>query len=504
LNFINLEPYNISSIGNELNTKVIYTFRDTNITIGINNPPISMENVIVKLNSSLFEVFIEKSLIKVLSSSLIVIIPKFETFNVKVGVLFPFKCKLGVSFTNGLEFAEEEITITDKVARIFLFSVTPNIIHPDDQTIILKGTGFSDRIDCRYYDNATLIGTFKGKFDGSVLYCNISKLSTIPVLTVILANEYNDTSDSLKIDIYPKPIIESISSNSGLSLGNNYIDVVGKFKNVKTIYCKFDEFPCPKDCSFVNDNLIKCQVPSHPEGNSFLRISYNQITWISYNQTYEFIPCSIGYSASNYSAPCEKCPMGTYKPQAGLFDCFNCPAGTFSNTTGSSSCMKCHPFSSSKVEGLKSIHECFCDAGYYKNPKNKLECLPCPDGATCQFNTTIPVPKYGRWFSKEIGPIYYVCKPLEACGGFTEQNCTSGYYGPLCARCKPNYYKEKAFCVPCGTIEMVWLQFSIATVIIIGGLIIAGLFLLITSIKISHLASISIALSFWQIISIFG
>jgi hypothetical protein len=487
-----------------LKTKEVYTFRETNITIEINNPPASMDNVIVKLSSSLFEAFIDKSSITILSSSLIVIIPKFETFNVKVGILFPFKCLLGVSFTNGLEYTEQEITITDKVARIFLFSVTPNLIHPEEQTIVLKGTGFSNRIDCRFYNNTILVGTFKGTFDGSVLNCNVSKIDSIPVLTVVLANEYNDTSDSLKIDVYPKPVIESISPQSGLSIGNNYIDVVGKFKNVKNIYCRFDEFPCPKDCTFLSDTSIRCQVPSHPEGGSKLRISYNQITWISFNQSYEFIPCSIGYSASNYSAPCEKCPLGTYKPLDGLFDCFNCPVGTFSNTTGSSSCIKCPPFSSSKVEGLKSIHECFCEAGYYRSPKNNLECLPCPVGATCQYNTTIPVPNYGRWFSKEIGLIYYECKPLEACGGYSELNCSTGYYGPLCARCKQNYYKEKAFCVSCGQIEFVWLQFSIAAVVAIGGLIIAGVFLLITSIKISHLASISIALSFWQIISIFG
>jgi hypothetical protein len=501
-----LVPYSIILLENELKKSTAYTFKETKLTITFDNPPNIMTGVIVKIvNPSVFEYLIDSQKINVLGSKqLEVIVPEFSKFNVNNQFSFPFTAKLRVSFTDGIEFAESDLVINDKIEKILLFDVEPQIIHPENQALVILGNGFSNLTKCNF-NTTNFFMQVNGYFEKSTFKCNISNIDIFKStsLTVQLSNEYNDTSNTYTILILEKPKIFSQDLSSGKSIGNYMINLYGNFTKVPKITCKFDEFPCSDDCLFVNQYNIKCPVPSHPEGNSVLRISYNQDNWIASNISFNYVPCAIGETASNYSSACYPCPAGYYKPKSGLFDCFACPVGTYSNSTGSSSCNSCPINSNSKVEGLQSIYECSCEVGFFRDPKNPLRCVPCPAGAICDFNTTVPIPKKGRWFSPKIGFIYYECKPLEACGGFGAENCTVGYTGALCARCEKNYYKEKAFCISCGQIEIVWLQFSLALIIIIVILSICLVFLIFASIKISHLASLSIALSFWQIISIF-
>jgi hypothetical protein len=500
-----LSPYSIITLENELKKATAYTFKETKLTITLDNPPTVMTGVIVKIVNPLFEYIIDSQKIKLLQSKqLEIIVPEFSKFNLNIQFSFPFSASLKVSFTDGIQFAASNLVINDKIEKILLFDVEPQIVHPENQALTILGTGFSNLTKCNF-NTTNFFLQVNGYFDRSTFKCNISNIENFKStsMTVQLSNEYNDTSNIYTILILEKPTIVSHDLSSGKSIGNYMINLFGNFIKVPKITCKFDEFPCSGDCLFINQNNIQCPVPSHPEGISTLRISYNQDNWIASNITFNYIPCSIGETAANYSSPCYPCPTGYYKPKSGLFDCFACPVGTYSNKTGSTSCDACPMFSTSKVEALQSIDQCSCEVGYYRNPLNLFECKICPNGAICDFNTTSPIPKKGRWFSPKIGFIYYECKPLEACGGFGAENCTTGYTGALCARCEKNYYKEKAFCISCGQIEIVWLQFSIAVIIIIVILIICLVFLIFASIKISHLASLSIALSFWQIISIF-
>eukprot|EP01080_Neovahlkampfia_damariscottae_P003049 gene3049-5221_t len=481
-----LQSYSIASTKNNLQISPgeAYSFRDVEITIKFNNPPVDVsiiQNAIVKIKNPLFDITIDtKDQSLENSTNLKILISKFEDYKINHVFSYPLITTLLVSFTNGLEFAKTSLIISDKIEDILLFSVTPNVVHLRNQTLVIQGAGITNTTDCDFSVGSFSIFRGLGKLEENTLSCVIPKIVDYSLVSLTLINEYNDTSNSLNITILPEPIIKSFTPTSGLSMGSNLVTITGEFDRAPKITCKFDEFPCSEDCLFVNSTAIQCKVPAHPEGDSKLKISYNSQEYFPLNQTqiYNYISCSIGQTASNYSSPCYDCPVGYYKPVAGLFDCFICPKGTFTNGTGSTKCESCPVFTTSQTEGLTSITQCDCQPGYYRNPNNPNECLVCPDGAICGYNTTIPVAKPGRWFSKSLNNfVYYSCTPKEACPGGGELNCTNQYFGPLCARCKEGYYKEKAFCIACGSLVDTWIQFLAAIVVIIILGIIAVAFL---------------------------
>jgi hypothetical protein len=88
------------------------------------------------------------------------------------------------------------------------------------------------------------------------------------------------------------------------------------------------------------------------------------------------------------------------------------------------SCEKC-PINKVSAIGSKSIDDCVCAIGFYKNPSNPKDCLPCPTGAICsEKNLTIPIAQPGFWFSNEDINSFYVCYPKISCAGGQERNCS--------------------------------------------------------------------------------
>ena len=117
--------------------------------------------------------------------------------------------------------------------------------------------------------------------------------------------------------------------------------------------------------------------------------------------------------------------MNKYSDEIGTLNCKNCPEKKVSN------------------EKSKSIDDCVCDKGYYKNPINQKECFTCPVGGICiESNLTIPIAKPGYWFSKSDINSFYLCNPKESCGGGLDGNCTSGYTGLRCGYCSLDYYRS--------------------------------------------------------------
>eukprot|EP01080_Neovahlkampfia_damariscottae_P002563 gene2563-3525_t len=460
--------YSIDSWQNDIGKEEAYTFRETKFKVKINEAPSLsvMAQAKIKISTVSFEyIFTQPNVTS--NSTLEFFIPTFSTMTKKTDFNYPLTATLGISFTDGLEYATKELYITNKVKDVLLFQIIPHVIHPNVQTLTIQGTGFTNSTICQYSNGETsiVIGKSNGVFDGVSLLCTTPKIVDTKIVSLALINEFNETSNILNLTILPEPRIDSFIPSSGKSVGNQWIQVFGSFSN-STTYCKFNEFPCPKYCLFISSTELRCQVPSHPEGSAQLIISYNDYAQeFKSNSSFNFIPCDIGYSAENYSMPCEKCPKGTYKLKSGLFDCFPCEIGTFVNSTGAKICDACPIHSTTAETGAKSIYGCHCDKGYYRNPENHLDCITCPEGAICNFNTTIPIAKKGRWFSKELNNfIYYECSPADACPGGGEKNCSLGYdeTSQLCARCSDGFFKEKAFCVRCGNLIETWIQFGIA------------------------------------------
>ena len=91
--------------------------------------------------------------------------------------------------------------------------------------------------------------------------------------------------------------------------------------------------------------------------------------------------------------------------------------------------------------------------------------------------------------------------PKISCGGFSPENCTFGYTGIKWGVCSIGFYREKVFCTQCGEVWSVRLRLAIAVVFF--GIVFIG-FVLLSSTKVHHIASIAIIASFVQVISFFG
>lgn len=105
-----------------------------------------------------------------------------------------------------------------------------------------------------------------------------------------------------------------------------------------------------------------------------------------------------------------------------------------------------------------------CTSGYFKHDG---DCLVCPVGAACQYNSTVKTIRVnpGYWRSSQLTQIVHKCPyGLHGCGGGfgyakTEPHdwdsslyCNRGYQGPLCAVCAPQshyFNSDKQACVRC-------------------------------------------------------
>jgi hypothetical protein len=105
---------------------------------------------------------------------------------------------------------------------------------------------------------------------------------------------------------------------------------------------------------------------------------------------------------------------------------------------------------------------------------------------------------YGHWNYKENFHNFYLCKPKSSCPGYGPENCTIGYKGVRCGQCIDHWYKFRGECRQCERTEITWLR-----LIALGGLfvVVTGGFFALSSTKVHHIASIAIAFSFWQVLS---
>jgi hypothetical protein len=284
------------------------------------------------------------------------------------------------------------------------------------------------------------------------------------------------------------------------------VDISGKFDTrLQSIFLRIGTQVVPKACLVLNSTFTRCLVSSNADTSIKFELSYNMIEWYSTVTNFTFLPCEPGYGTSSYSEPCQICPLGQFKASRSITTCDKCPMNTYSDKLGSTNCTACPSKMKSpgKTTGLTSVDQCVCVENTMVHPTHGM-CVDCPIGAICNpENVTLPRSQEGWWFSKENITIFYLCHPKVRCLPDTPDNCTEGYEGLRCGTCADGFYKSKLVCKKCNNREITALSLVLAAFLATLIMIIAGLFIFVTSTKMSQMTSISITFGYWQIISTF-
>ncbi|KAG2392729.1 hypothetical protein C9374_011454 [Naegleria lovaniensis] len=305
---------------------------------------------------------------------------------------------------------------------------------------------------------------------------------------IFLHTSTNLPSDGFPFEFYEHPVIQSVSPLEVDAKGENYMIIsadpnYASFDSESRIYFKLGDFTSEFDCQFNHAYEINCTTPSHPDGPATVAISYNNYQFAYSTVSVNVKACAAGYSAPDYINTCEACPLGTYKPLEGFFACIQCEIGSYNNQTAQSKCVNCGAFKTTVSVGSSSILNCDCDKGYYRRNGSSpvsADCWACPVGATCPGGSALPVPIPGQNLT-------------------LEGRCGTGYTGIKCVSCVPGlYFKSGDVCQQCN--EDIQLRFLIVVAVI---LVLAVLFFKFAQLKVSHLSSISIAVSYFQIIAVF-
>eukprot|EP01080_Neovahlkampfia_damariscottae_P006370 gene6370-10377_t len=448
-----IDDFTFSSIKNAgSNENGAYTFQQTKLTL-LGKKFSTINGIKVQISNDLFSQVLTDVTFKS-ETEIDVVFPRRDQISIPFSVSYPITLKLGLSMDNGAHYQLKDLVYSDQIKVLLVYAISPDIIHPKPRNLDVQGVGFEFVTDCLFYHNNTLIHKTKkqnGTDESTRLICdlNIANLQDYKELELKLFTQFNTTSSGKSIFILPEPTVSSVYPLNGTTQGGFEVIIKGSFSNTP-IYAKFDLLPSPS-CTFTNQNEVKCISPSHSTGASNISISYNNVDLFYSPDMFQFIPCSIGFGASNYSAPCVACPPGTYKNSPGIYDCVSCEIGFYSNQFKSTLCSKCSKTTTSIDIGLKNDTECVCDVGYLNNPYSSGDkCLPCPKGAICsQKNLSLPIAQKGYWYTNSDITTFYACSPSIACPGGLAENCTNGYDGARCGFCNSGYYKSKLYCYPC-------------------------------------------------------
>lgn len=92
-------------------------------------------------------------------------------------------------------------------------------------------------------------------------------------------------------------------------------------------------------------------------------------------------PCPEGtFKNESGNHACTLCPVGTYQPNAGMFDsgaCIQSPVNTYVSVRGSTEVQHCPQYMTA-LAGSTSVDDCVCGPGFFYDPNG--ECYPCVSG----------------------------------------------------------------------------------------------------------------------------
>eukprot|EP01080_Neovahlkampfia_damariscottae_P001364 gene1364-11986_t len=260
-------------------------------------------------------------------------------------------------------------------------------------------------------------------------------------------------------------------------------------------------------CIIHGGTNATCTVPSHPQKTIRISTSFNGKQYNEWaEKSYTSLPCPAGNYELNFELPCKKCPSGTYKPLAGFFECIKCEEGYYQPLEAQTSCKLC-PSRTTTTPGAVNITDCDCKIGSWKeqNETTGTQCQDCPPGGFCGGRGLYPRPSAGYyWIRNYPGDQFHFveCKTASFCTGNVtngQEGCIVGRTGLLCEDCASGYYRSSGKCELCNT-DVQWRMIVVA----IGLVILILLFFKFAQLKVSHLSSFSIAVSYFQIIAIFS
>jgi hypothetical protein len=332
-------------------------------------------------------------------------------------------------------------------------------------------------------------------------------------------NLYNSigylNSPKIGFTFYSNPIVLSVDPTYFQAYGGQTISVFGTGFDLRgsqltsTSYqmnMKIKDTVSTENCIIFNSTFATCKTPSHPEDASVpISFSFNNQHYITSNLTLRVDSCSPGLSGSNFEVECKPCEPGKYKSVLGFIDCFDCPSNSYQPNYASTSCIKC-PERTQTFGSSKNLTDCDCVVGSWRlnTSTSGVKCESCVDGGICNGKGENPYPKSGYFWNQadEDNPFSFLeCRnPIWCTGNFSENGgCIATRTGLLCEDCSFGFFKSNSECEPCNTD----VQFRMLIVITFLVILIL-LFFKFAQLKISHLSSFSIAVSYYQIIAIFS
>jgi hypothetical protein len=325
-------------------------------------------------------------------------------------------------------------------------------------------------------------------------------------------NSVTDRRSNEKVTFifFEHPTILSFSPTFGPAFGGSPIEIVanrfdlgGKVK-ISDINIQFKIGTSISEalCQRISIDKIYCIPPSYPEKKVKLSISFNGYQYIDVGE-YDVQSCSPGFTSKNYESRCLPCKIGTFKSVYGFFECVPCAKNTYQDKIGQSQCTFC-PLNTISNLNSKNITDCDCNSGYYRDSAvSGVLCKTCIVGGNCNGGASKPTPKSGYfWNSVNTQPKFFdKCLNADYCTGNITKNggCQDTRGGLLCEQCAFGYYKSNNACLICN--QDVTARISL---IFVGLALLCLLFFRFAQLKVQYLSSISISISYFQIIAIFS
>jgi hypothetical protein len=323
-------------------------------------------------------------------------------------------------------------------------------------------------------------------------------------------------SEPFPFKFYMNPNLTSIYPANVAAFGGDSVIITGpnlQEASDYTVGFKIVDTQSTSNCVPINGTAIRCTTPAHPDGKNLqVSITYNQYQFVSMPASVPFTvdPCPVGYSATDFTKKCQPCEAGRYKPLQGFFDCIDCEQGRYQSQPAQQLCVGCPRFTITTSTRSTNITQCDCQPGYFR-PNNTLpgiDCNACPTGGNCTGLGFSPTPQPGYWYNTinsrpNAGSyIFDSCEPHPLrCTGVLSVNggCATGRSGVLCGDCMSGWFKSGEDCKMCT--DDVRLRFIIVVAVIIALVIV---FFKFAQLKVAYLSSISIAVSYFQIIAVFS
>ncbi|EFC39840.1 ATS1 domain-containing protein [Naegleria gruberi] len=439
-------------------------------------------------------------------------------------VRFPTKFSIGFAFLENQYVMKEILTYDDSIADPpIIVSVNPQEVPLIDQpvTLDIKASSIdSQSTQCIFRAskassvnntiivNANFIDQYSigCTFVPSQIVTELGISSTLE-MDMTLRSNLDESKEVINIPIYRQLNIDSFTPKQGITTGEFETTFIGSFpihpreeyfltQGRMKFRAKFG-IRESTDCSRISSTTVKCKGVSNPISEVDISLSRNSVDFVKASEKFVYYGCGPGYEQSSFNELCKPCKIGYSKNFTGG-PCVACDRGYYASQPGSLECTKCPSLQTTLDTGSTSIDYCGCPSQTYYYNIYKNSCVTCPKGADCpSFNTTYPIAKTGYWHSNATGysPYnFYECIPSTSCNAGLFGNCTDGYTGFVCGLCEDGFYRSSRSCSRCSNLAPLYL-----TLLIGGVAVIALIFFFFSSIKVHHISSLSIALFFFQV-----